>query len=509
MFGTVGKKWNLRMGAILALFFVALFTVYTLFLMPVVIGSRGFLHTYYLSIWQGPQWILWGLLALTLFFAGIPLISFLRNKAHRTPRQIALHFTRDLLRVLLVGVVGIHLSLGLSFFSVGIVYAQITKTLQSDPGKLGVVSGKDGVAENLKKRDKAPQITISTDDVVAPFLRASLGKQYRLGQFSGEMVKVLPVKLVGKATIPESNLVLLGDTLVIREIKADEMQAIGPEVGRLLVNTYFYPRNIKSSPQLTVLSRQEYLRFRDDQINAQIAEIDESIASINGQISAARSTMTRIIVRYYYGEISIDDAVSQYEAQQGRISKLQGQQAQLRKQKEIVKSQKDSTPYELGIFMPSEPDLIRVVLDTTKEDALNPFLVTMVHEHLHYASYVDKERVLPTFFEEGLTEYFARKIVGEQFGIQAEVGYPVIVRVIQGFTKKVPEQKLADAYFNKDINMLKDSLNEAYGEKFYEESEFHFTMIPFAGRDDAIKLANDLMSVIGEPDIKESDIASE
>jgi hypothetical protein len=480
--------------------------LFILYRMDSTASAGNFLVQYYNSIVSVQAYIVSLLSAVFIINVVGPISRLLKVKKNRF-KNIVKKTTIIFFRVVLAGIAIIHLSLLLAFLGVFVAIIQANILIKNNPAKVGVVDGREAVTEALKNRNTAPQISTSLENLPEILISDYLGRHYHFANYSAKSISnALLKKIKLNPVLPDSNVLILGDTLVIRELLAEELTVVGPELSRLLVVNYFYPRNIKSSPELTVLSRQEYLKFRDDEINNKIAEIDKSITTLSSRIAVARSQMTNIIMRYYYGQLEIGDAISQYQGQESLISRLQGEQSQLKKQKEFVKLQKDTTPYELGIFMPDEPNRVRVVLDSTQEDALNPFLVTLVHEHLHYASYIDKERVLPTFFEEGLTEYFARKIVGDQLGIQAEVGYPVIVRIIQGFVKKVPEEKLADAYFNKDINMLKNALNEAYGENFYEESEFHFTMIPFSDRDNSIKLGNDILSVIGESDINEADI---
>jgi hypothetical protein len=283
--------------------------------------------------------------------------------------------------------------------------------------------------------------------------------------------------------------------------------------GALAINHYFagFNQRLGSTAGRVVLARQEYLSFRDDLINQQIEQIDRQISSINGQIANKRTAQRNVIIRFINEELSYDDARGQYFALEGQISTLSQQRSQLTQAKQLVAAQKDDTPQELGIFLPPDKDLkrekaeIKVVLDTTSQTAINDYLAILVHEYLHFASYVDKERRLLPFFEEGLTEYFTRTILAEKHQVNTEVGYVLTEPVVAAMVKKVGQDKMAEMYFTKDEKGLAHLLDATYGEKFYEDSEFHFIMIAFVPPDQAHKMANDLLNEIDAPPLKSLD----
>src|SRR5438270_13136435 len=78
------------------------------------------------------------------------------------------------------------------------------------------------------------------------------------------------------------------------------------------------------------------------------------------------------------------------------------------------------------------------------------YLETLIHEYLHYASYIGPDKHLSdSFFEEGLTEYFARRIVEDNLHIETNLGYPAQVKIIEAMTKRIDESEFADIYFSK------------------------------------------------------------
>ena len=75
-------------------------------------------------------------------------------------------------------------------------------------------------------------------------------------------------------------------------------------------------------------------------------------------------------------------------------------------------------------------------------------------------------------------------------------------------TKKIPEDELKNIYFNKDEKALIALLNNTYGSKFYQDSEFYFQAMSYVSGKEALKLANNIMFKIGGKDLKEEDLNS-
>src|SRR5205807_381034 len=79
------------------------------------------------------------------------------------------------------------------------------------------------------------------------------------------------------------------------------------------------------------------------------------------------------------------------------------------KQKESLTAQKGNIAQELGVFEPKNS--IKIASHNLKTA---DYFETLVHEYLHYASFVSEGKKLKdAFFEEGLTEYFARAAIKE------------------------------------------------------------------------------------------------
>src|SRR4029078_3193695 len=125
-------------------------------------------------------------------------------------------------------------------------------------------------------------------------------------------------------------------------------------------------------------------------------------------------------------------------------------------------------PSELGVFVPS--DSVKVVINNKSSHSIGDYYETLVHEYLHYASYTPGKRLESSFFEEGLTEYFARQTIKDTLQIDTNIGYPVAVKIIQALTNRIAEVDLADVYFTKNQLALEKILNLTYGDNFYKDN---------------------------------------
>jgi len=145
----------------------------------------------------------------------------------------------------------------------------------------------------------------------------------------------------------------------------------------------------------------------------------------------------------------------------------------------------------------------------TSKNVIVDYFETLSHEYLHYASYINKDQTLKySFFEEGLTEYFARQVVKKEFGVNTHMGYPVLVALIKEMMKKIPEKTLEDIYFTKDETRLEAELANVYGEKYFSDFEIYFDYLGDLPPRDALSVANSMLLRMGSKSIKESDLYS-
>jgi hypothetical protein len=384
------------------------------------------------------------------------------------------------------------LTLGLSAYELN----RTASKLSSDPQSAGFVFEPDQIAKKIGESSEPLQI-VRADRVDQQQLFRALTANPDRSTFYRDAVEWLPANAKPKFSLPEQSAILINNQLILRTIDKTIVEKLALPISRRIVGRYFQPRHLKDGePSFAIIGRQDYIKYRNEQINDQMAEIDGEIAGIDRQIAAARQQMINAIIQYYEGNISYEEGANRYYAAADRIPGLQSKRAELVGLKRLVAGLKDRTPDELGIFVPDE-NSIKVVLDNQDLDHLDELLAVMVHEYLHYTSYVDDERRLGSFFEEGLTEYYTRRVVEQELGRTTDVGYIIVVPVIEGMASKLPADKLADVYFTKSEDTLESLLNEEYGKDFYADSQYHFLMISLSDLEGAVKLANDLIGQVG------------
>jgi hypothetical protein len=171
-----------------------------------------------------------------------------------------------------------------------------------------------------------------------------------------------------------------------------------------------------------------------------------------------------------------------------------------------VKVLTENVPHELGLFLPKKT--IKIVFSTTNSHRIADYLDSLVHEYLHYASYTsDDKKLSDAFFEEGLTEYFAKQIISDDLNVSTNVGYPIFAKIITQMTKRIPESDFEEIYFTKDQNKLEGILDKVYGENFYKNTRLQFLTLQYSTNPkEALQVANDIMKKIGGEPLKEKDL---
>lgn len=459
-------------------------------------------------------------------------------------------------------VLAINLSLLASFlYGIGLKNYKVLE-VNSNPQKAGLIWGKQPVKENLQNMDRPPKILgsdIDTNERIADLVSGTSNTDNFL---QGNILASIPgTFLFIKLNIPDESLIMYKDYLVITELNKEEIEEVSPTIAKLFVKDYLNPRYIKDEPYVRLMGRQEYLKYRDDKINEQIAEIENLIEETQSYINLLYSNINQarqkiaeneqgisesIQLRDYYYEqcknagyysyyfgyfyryysdaecdsrrAEWDSLIAEFQQNindwnytltqsQRALPEWQEWKTTLEGVRELVASQKERTPHELGVFEPEKS--VKVVLESTSTESLADFFATLVHEYYHYSSYISEERTLPYFFEEGLTEYFARKTIRENLNVETQIGYPMTTRIIEEMAEKIPESRLEEVYFTKNGDELVSLLNEAYGASFYEDSEFYFTAIYYSPiTDETIKFANNIMFKIGGGELSVDDLTS-
>jgi hypothetical protein len=428
--------------------------------------------------------------------------------------------------------------------------------INMNPKLLGIKTDRITITKILRNNNVPPQI-IASDNNQYKELVAIAQTTTGIDNFYGKYILasvpnffVLPTKKIGST-------LLLDNTLIISEINSLDLQAISPIIGFMFVKRYFATRGIKYYPQVFMMDKNEYYKYRDidfnkkvQQIASQAIKMDQGISSFSAEIQKDKNEIT-------YNQTAVKDLYSQknkrYNAcfsegyyvngkffrnnskefcknlvlelenkillTNNTIDDLNKKLIYFQNQLEIykfyssffntqVKSMvflKKNIPSEFGAFTPN--NTIKIVIDNTSAHAIADYFETLTHEYLHYSSYVDNKSFSCAFFEEGFTEYFARMAIKNELNTSTNLGYPVFVKIISQMTKRIPETDLADIYFTKDQAALENILNKVYGDNFYKDNLITFETLQYtSSSNQMLQLANKIMEKIGGPELKEKDL---
>lgn len=496
-----------------------------------------------------------------LFIVPITLLyskKLKKNKVVYKVRKICV----NILRGVGISTIGALTSL-VSVYVLAFIYIALISSLSIFmPTKLGFVSDPDKIVSTINESGTIPKLA-SVDSSLKKSVGSKTDLIFKKGSFfTNQVLSGIPDNFYSLIKLPDKQIFLVRNTIIVRSLDKRSIEKIAPTIGKLYVSKVYNPRLIKDVPNISIVSRQEYLKYRDDQVNKQLREIQDLIDSIKKEMSRVASYISRgkaniselegyirlsasyrdqeyqncisstytiygfysyYTYRSYTDEqcqsqrSSRDQEIVKYQSQikeeQNTLSYNQGVYAQLRNNandlgtyQDFVNSYKSQTPYELGIFEPEKD--IKVVLDSVDSKSLADFISTISHEYLHYTSYISEERSLPHFFEEGLTELLSRRVGRETLGVDTNLGYPLMTKIMERIADKVGWKELEQIYFTKNKDELVYLLDNRFGKNFYKDSENFFILIPYLSEDKALKYANNIMTKIGSKELSEDDFYS-
>lgn len=565
---SLNNKKNIALISIATLLFISLFSYTSINLSQSIPAIRNVFLEYYVSLFLTLRqiWIYVVLLFLLSIFVSSKLKHSesgynLSNKLKRTTilKNITLTFS-SLVFGFVVSILAVFITgtIQLNFAAIELKY---------NPSSAGVISDKNIIKSKLSSMSSLPRIIGVKGDETNAVLTAVVDGNTTNNFYKKDVLNSIPHTFLISSDIKTSAVVLINNTLIISSIDKDTMQTISPALAHLLLTNYFKNRDLKSYPNITILNRQEYLALRQQQINQEVAAIEaeaqkwsdylntmegdansvkQQIAQDQNIVNSAASdgdTAYNNCTSAGYTDFFTGETINLYSQDQCNSVKNQFIQAGAQAQQEIgqlnsqldyyngqislaqdavntfqnnaqaVNDEKNSTPNELGVFY--DPNNIKIVLDSTSPTDINDFLETLVHENLHYQSFVSKDRVFQFtdgqsdgFWEEGLTEYFARKVIYSDLGVSTNQGYPLIVKIVAQITKKIPESQLQQIYFTKDEGGLESVLDSTYGKNFYKDTEPYFEYLTYLPDDRQVKYANDIMTRIGGQPLSASDLYS-
>lgn len=444
----------------------------------------------------------------------------------------------------------------------GIAFLQLNSlviTIDINPQIVGVTTDRTTIVKLLKQATNPPDIIATADSKEREVVGIAQNSTGTASLYGKNLLPAIPNLFILPIERQLSSMILADNTLIITKINEDDLQAIAQTLAYDYVKHYFPTRPIKANPTITIMNTHEYLTHRQDgaddrvtQLNSEIQLVQDKISSLSAGIQhdkdqvdyyeglASESAKTLddqykkcVNAGEYHGNTYVHYYSESYcKTQQDNVSNSQenydkdvtdwtdllsydeNQLAAYKSyidfftaEKTITQVGRASLPDELGVFEP--PQSIRIALQTSDSHAIADYIETLIHEYLHFASYVEGQKLTSTFFEEGLTEYFARQATQDSLQVTTNVGYPLQVKIITAMTKRIDESEFADIYFSKNQQQLEDTLNRVYGDDFYQKYYSIFQALMYtADAKKELQFANTIMHAIGGHPLKEKDLES-
>jgi len=493
------------------------------------------------------------------FLIGFCILFLILIKPYLSKKQlnlkIILHNLFQIFSLLVIGIISSFLILALIAFLELNTFSLI---LKQNPSFLGVKTNTEDILNAIRSNNIPPHIITNDKDSeneVIAIAKATSG----INNFYGSKVLsgfpsllIFPIKI-------NNNLLFLDNTLVVKKIDENDMQKLSPLIGYLIIKNYFSSRYIKSNPTVTVLNKNSYKNFRKNDVNDKLTKIeieinktDSAVSSLSADIKKGRTDITQATeskktvlkdrddeynkclsagtyklnvftpknTKEFCQEINKKWEVEfkKSENQEKFLTKVLAENEKLLKeyqfynsyykaQKQLINLSTNNITSELGVFEP--PYLIKIIVNDSSSNKIADYFESLSHEYLHFTSYTSNKRLESSFFEESLTEYFARQAIKSSLNKDTNLGYPLSVKIIEEISKKISDPELTDIYFNKDQQGLEDKINLVYGDNFYRKNIVLFETLHLTqGSQEALEVANKIMEKIDGDPISEKDIFS-
>jgi hypothetical protein len=477
------------------------------------------------------------------------IVLFSRLEHMRKKYTFGKRYVLSVLHLSVLSILGFLLGF-VALFLIAFVQLTISAILFTiNPTILGIETNTQTIAQTIKANDTATEIIITKNDPYAQLIAIAWANSGKEGFYGSSILTSFPPFLIFPIQKPSSGTLLIDNTLIVTALYPEEMQAISPVVAQIFLKKYFWRRTIKAYPKLSILKKEEYLKYRKRDALVRLAKIDQTmqkietnVSSISARLQEKKNTIVElqkeILETYHQRDTAynlclsqktsstdcktilskanitlkiegsnIDKSTQQIAADTAQLEGYTYYKDFFTKQKKVLLSMNGNIAHELGVF--EMPDHIKIVLSSTDSGGAVEYFETVLHEYLHFASFLPDRKLNDTFFEEGLTEYFAQIIIENNVHTKTNVGYPVQVKIIREMTKMIPESDLADIYFSKDQIALEKTLDRVYGDGFYNNNQILFETLQYSSDPkQTLKLANTILKQIGGKLLQTKDLMS-
>lgn len=282
---------------------------------------------------------------------------------------------------------------------------------------------------------------------------------------------------------------LIYDEILYINDFAQEYSSLYQQIGKYFVQDYLRDKNT-DFPEIFVLTRDEYIKRREGEIDALIAEYDEYIQTLKENIELAKGWITQ---DEKYAQMYGGQWWMWLEQDKEWLAYYENSLMEWEDWRTRIVERKIDALTELGRFNP--PSEIDIVLAEYEYYPADQYLGTLVHEYFHYIS--DEEDIwLHDFWEESITEYFTQKVTIEKLGYNNHFSYSNIVPIMEEIIKDVGEEKILNIYFSKNQEEATLLLNETYGETFWQDYESKLYHATYMYDEESEKIVEEVMEII-------------
>ncbi len=445
---------------------------------------------------------------------------------------------------------------------IAILHANILSIFSYVSHKLiGFENRVDKITQYLEEKGRVPLMVFGNENRVLnrSLVISQAGKD---NFYSSYIIPIIPNYMIIPMNNIDQDLVMVGSNLVVNKINSESFEKIAPIVSYLMIKDYFPRSLIKKYPVFSIMDKNSYLEFRKGNFDDEVKNIDTLIKSVERNIEdlnfligqkendllkkensleKERKNKEKEYIKcvnegYYKSGIFFRINSKEYclEKRNEKEMLLKSDEKEIENLKELIdksrnkildnqkyldfysnqrkliKKQIDFIPSEYAVFNP--PNIIKIT-KTSQENqkALADVFVVLIHEYLHFSAYNNEGKSLGSlFYTEGLTEYFARKIVEKNFGVKTNVAYPANVKIIEQMMKRINEEDMEYVYFNSDNKGLEKIIDMVYEDGFFSRNVLILEKLHYSSNNDEIlSLANNVMEKMGGKKLTKEDIVSD
>lgn len=270
------------------------------------------------------------------------------------------------------------------------------------------------------------------------------------------------------------------DTTHIFRTNQEVVQYITEAAGTRVLSSIF-PDLVNQDKEYTykVLETDEYTAYQHQRVDEVKQEYQDYIALIENEIARSQNYIAQNNAAIamipagspYRGQAQ--QMVNQYNAQASAyIADLQYYHSIASENYEQFLKNPVTPELQAGIFMHPNEIIIRYFTPEERQPHFSEYLYTTVHEQMHMYSYDVGETSLPTYFEEGMTDYISYRVMKETMGYDYTnnaSSYMHEVQVVKMLGTRIPKDTLLEIYFNKDEELLQSAIAEHFPDVTYEE----------------------------------------